>query len=314
MVGSVLAVATTFALAAEPGALDVRGDADCPRPALVAARLRPLLAGGQELPAGTWLEVGDFPAEAGAPPSAEISLVRSGKWLASRRLAKAATCEETAEALAVVAATWTARYGAVPPAPLALPEPAREGGVPVVAVAPRPHDDGRGLALGVGAGAVAARAGTTGTLVGVEAMAQRTEHVRARLCVAGVGERTLALAPGSAAWRRLFASPGLAWAVGSPAASVEVGLGALVGVAFLEGRGFTQNDRTTSLDLGATPWLRASAGLAAAPVTFWAGASALAWARAQRVHVQGGAEGALPAFDLVLGGGVLWTLGAVRPP
>ena len=108
-------------------------------------------------------------------------------------------------------------------------------------------------------------------------------------------------------------SPGVAWAWGSPDASVELGLGALAGATFFEGRGFTQNQSAVSLDVGAMPWVRASAGLAAAPVTFWAGAAALVWAREQRVYVEGGAaRGSLPAVDFILGGGLLWTLGGAH--
>jgi hypothetical protein len=91
-------------------------------------------------------------------------------------------------------------------------------------------------------------------------------------------------------------------------------MGALVGALFVEGQGYTQDASTVSLDLGATSWVRASADLAAAPVTLWVGAAALIWARPQRLHVDGPvAQAALPAFDIMLGGGLLWTFGGVLP-
>jgi hypothetical protein len=128
--------------------------------------------------------------------------------------------------------------------------------------------------------------------------------------------RTLDLGSGQVAWRRLTAGAGVARAWGTPAAHLQIGGDVLAGATFIEGVGFAQNAGTTRFDAGAGPWVRAGARLAAAPVTVWVGAQALAWAREQQVRVDGVvSRDTLPRLDLLVGAGFTWApLASKSPP
>jgi hypothetical protein len=307
-----IAVALTAAAAAPaaPQAIDVRGTATCPTPALVAASLQPLLPADARMPSGARLEVDDVSPPAGPKLQIEVRLVDapSGAPLASRRLDKDRSCEETAQALAVVIATWAARYQPVPSPTLPLPD-SKPSGAPPVLVRARPRASPPLVSVGAGAGLIAAGRGSSAPFAAVELDARPADRAWAiRLSVVAIGERTLAFGPGVAAWSRMVASPGVSWRWGGPSAFAEIGLGALIGAAFLEGRGFARDQQVVSLDLGGVPWARVGARLAAVPVTVWLGGGALVWAREQRVFAEGVPGAAyLPRLDAMLGAGIAWT-------
>jgi hypothetical protein len=314
---AVLPIAVVLAAApAAPTSIDVRGTATCPSPALVAASLRPLLPADAAMPPDARLEVDDVPPPAGLTPQIEVRLVHAptGAPLASRRLDKYASCEETAQALAVVIATWAARYNPVPSATLPLPD-AKPAGTPHVLVRAPLRASRLLVSAGAGSGVIAAGRGSSAPFAAVELDARRADRPWAmRLSAVAIGERTLAFGPGVAAWSRMVASPGVSWRWGGPSAFAEIGLGALIGAAFVQGRGFARDQQTVSLDLGGEPWARVGARLAAVPVTVWVGAAALVWAREQRVFVEGVPGAAsLPRLDAMLGGGIAWTPDASGP-
>lgn len=305
-----VALATATAAPAGPPAIDVSGTATCPTPALVAASLQPLLPADAAMPADARLEVDDVSPPAGSQPQIEVRLVHapSGAPLASRRLDKYGSCEETAQALAVVIATWAARYHPVPSATLPLPDSKPSGAPPLLLRAgPRPTPPL--VSVGAGAGLIAAGRGSSAPFAAVELDVRPADRRWAiRLSAVAIGERTLAFGPGVAAWSRIVASPGASWRWGGPAAFAEIGLGALIGAAFVEGRGFARDQQVVSLDLGGAPWARVGARLAAVPVTVWLGGGALVWARVQRVSAEGVPGAAsLPRLDAILGGGIVWT-------
>jgi hypothetical protein len=317
--GGPLLLVLVAASASAPG-LDVRGTTSCPTPAAVSERLRPLLPGAADLAAGAWLQLDEVPRPEGDAAGREIEIrlqrAPADAPLAARRVSASAACDDTAEEIAVIVATWVARYAAAPPAALALAEPPPPAPPPappapavVVRAAATPPAEAQGVWLGVGAGVVAAAAGTAAPFVAAEARVRlRGARLGLGLLVGTVEQRSLALGSGSAAWTRNLASPGADWTLGTPAAFAQLGLGALVGVAQLEGRGFSQNRTSTSLDVGALPWVRVGARLAAAPITLWLGAGAMVWLRTQHVEVGGvGSDGTLPAVDALVGGGVAWT-------
>ena len=316
MVGyiAVLSIAVALAAApvarATPTAIDVRGTATCPTPALVAASVQPLLPADATMPADARLEVDDVAPPAGLKPQIEVRLVHvpSGAPLASRRLDKYGSCEETAQALAVVIATWAARYNPVPSAALPLPEPKVPAALPVLVRAP-PRASPPLVSVGAGAGLIAAGGASSAPFAAVEVDARPADRPWAiRLSVVAVGERKLTFGPGVAAWSRMVASPGVSWRWGGPSAFAEIGLGALIGATFVEGRGFARDQQSVSLDLGGVPWARVGARLAAVPVTVWLGGGALVWAREQRVFVEGVPGAAsLPRLDAMLGGGIAWS-------
>jgi hypothetical protein len=298
-------------------ALDVRGGTGCPTPSEVAERLGPLWPQNADLPGGSWLEMADVPGGDGTPRAVEVRLMRApgGDTLAMRRLPAAGACAETAQAIAVVVATWAARYSPLPSLPLAESQsPAVAPGAPlaapgVVAQSSVPVPARIAISwLGAGAGTVLASRGGAAPFIALEGRARRREsRWAARLELALVGERTIALGDGTAGWSRQTVSPGVVRTWGTPEAFAELGAGALLGAASLHGRGFARNQNPTSFDAGVTPWARAGARLAAVPVTLWAGAGALIWLRPQALAVGNtSANQRLPPLDLMVGGGVAW--------
>jgi len=305
---------------------DVRGDSDCPSPDAVASRLRLLLPADGELPPGAWLEIARPAAAAGSAAAGEIEVrMMVGtppRALGVRRLSSPGSCDEAAQAAAVVAATWTASYRSPPPlwfgdspppavrkvdaaSPLTQPGAGTAGGIRAVAPAATNVES---FALDVGAafGAAAATSGTAAPFLAAEVDLRR--HASgARLLAMAFGARTIGLGMGQVAWRRLMAGAGVAHAWGTPAVQLHVGGDVVAGATFLEGSGFAQNAATTSFDAGAGPWARLAAPLAAAPLTVWVGAQGLAWAREQRIRVDGAVStGSLPRLDLLVGAGLAW--------
>lgn len=306
-----VAAAMTAAAAAPaaPPAIDVSGTATCPTPALVAASLQPLLPADATMPSGARLQVDDVSPPGGPTPQIEIRLVdvASGVPLASRRLDKYGSCEETAQALAVVIATWTARYQPLPSPTLPVPD-SKPSEAPPVLVRARPRASPALVSVGAGAGLISAGRGGSAPFAAVELDARRADRPWViRLSAVAIGERTLAFGPGVVAWSRMVAAPGVSWRWGGPSAFAEIGLGALIGAAFVEGRGFARDQQGMSLDLGGVSWARVGARLAAVPVTVWLGGGALVWAREQRVFAEGVPGAAsLPRLDAILGGGIAW--------
>jgi hypothetical protein len=307
---AVLPIAVALTAPAAPPAIDVRGTATCPTPALVAASLQPLLPADATMPPDARLEVDDVSPPAGPKPQIEVRLVHapSGAPLASRRLDKYGSCEETAQALAVVIATWAARYQPVP-SPTLPPPDSKLSAAPPVLVRARARTSPSLVSVGAGAGLIAAGRGSSAPFAAVELGARSADRPWViRLSAVAIGERTLAFGPGVAAWSRMVAAPGVSWRWGGPSAFAELGLGALVGAAFVEGRGFARDQQAVSLDLGGVPSARVGARLAAVPVTVWLAGGALVWARQQRVFADGVPGAAsLPRLDAMLGGGIAWT-------
>lgn len=313
---------------AGPEGPDVRGDSRCPSPAQVARQLGPLLLPDGELPPDTWLEI-SRPATTGAEEKAEgkpeeeieMRMMKMGVppgvppvATAARRLAVPTSCDEAAQAVAVVAATWTANY--LTPPPLCSIEPPRSdrrdpatGRVAVIDEEMPSVRRARPLALAVGVelGMTAATAGTSAPFLLGELDVRGSSPTSARLVAMAFGARTLALGSGEVAWRRLMAGAGVAHAWGTPAAHLQIGADVVAGATFIAGVGFAQNAASTGFDAGGGPWVRAGARLAAAPLTVWLGAQGLAWAREERVQVDGVvSRDALPRLDLLVGAGVSW--------
>jgi hypothetical protein len=306
---------------------DVRGVGGCPSTDEVAAHLRPLLPHG-ELPPDTWLELSDAAPDDGPPGDArarqiEVRLRTAGADapVGTRRLAVAGSCAEAADAVAVVAASWMARY-LTPPAATPWLADTTPAASPAVAAAirrvpqsePGPARTGVVVDVGGGAGLTSATAGTAAPFVTAEVDLRRSGRASAaRLVLLAMGARTVDLGSGTAAWQRLAGGAGAARGWGTPAAFMQLGIDALAGAARIQGRAFASNQSSTSFDAGGAPWLRAGAGLAALPITVWASAGAVVWLREQRVRVEGvPASATLPRLDLVLGVGLAFTPGAAK--
>ena len=172
-----VALAAAPAARATPTAIDVRGTATCPTPALVAASLSFVPRNGHE--AADALEVDDVSPPTGPTPQIEVRLVHvpSGAALASRRLDKYGSCEETAQALALlqITATWAARYNPVPSAALPLPEPKAPAAPPVL-VRARPRASPPLVSVGAGAGLIAAGGASAAPFAAVEVEARPADR------------------------------------------------------------------------------------------------------------------------------------------
>src|SRR5437764_3407381 len=281
---------------------DVRGDGDCPSAQEVAARLRPLLPPGVEVPPDSWLEltVTQQAASSAGEPVRQIDLRMLTTGVASpigaRRLASNGSCAEAAEAVAVVAASWLVDYSTTPAPPLWLPAAVSPAAGPAASTvltraprgAARPAGTRLAFDFAAGAGMTTAAVGTGAPFLTAEVDMRRSGSASAaRLVLLATGARTVELGSGTAAWQRLVGGVGVARGWGAPAAFLQIGIDALAGATLIDGRGFARSESTTSLDVGGGPSVRAGAGLAALPVTVWASAGAIGWLREQRVRVDG---------------------------
>src|SRR6185369_2735695 len=163
MTAATLASLMMLAVAPAP---DIRGTTSCPTPGEVLQHLRPLLPGRGGLPSSTWLRLvePEAPAAPGAPAALEVRLARANQPdpIEVRRIARAGSCADTAEIIAVVLASWGSLFA---PVPVATTTPASTPPATVIAArAPAAADDAAagpsGIALGAAGGvAVASGAG-----------------------------------------------------------------------------------------------------------------------------------------------------------
>jgi hypothetical protein len=269
------------------GSLGIEGASACPSPADVSDRLKPLLPPGQ--PAG---------------PPHRARLARDGRELRlelrdaqggvlARRRFTAAPCADLAAAAAVVIATWEVELrgrGALGlwlepvPAPSAGPPAVRAPSVP----APR-----SALELTLGAAALGGAGSVGGIVPGalIEARAGRPPSAAGIWAALAVeGDRTLALAGGTADWQRVVAAAGPRgrWPLGAGRLALEVDAGLLAALLLVRGSAFPRNHDAATFDPGGSASVRlvARAGV----VRPWVGAVAWLWPMIHEVAVTGGTE------------------------
>jgi hypothetical protein len=296
-------------------ALQVQGTGSCPAPGQVEEKLAPLLPLDF---ASTSSDQATIAAEADGTLS--VSLARAdGKTVARRRLPPAATCSEQAETAAVALAVWEAqihpeislrldRLAASPPPPRAAPPP--PAGSEVVLRPAGAHGPARPLDLGLGAAVLGDwQPGSIAPGARLEALLGRAGAAwRARLSVAGLGAHVDSLPPGQARWWRLY------FALGGDYAfrfghrwDLALGAAGVVGVATVEGTGFTSDRTARTTDLGVESMLRIDLRVGA--VRPWAGLALLTWLRRQTLDVSGtSASLALPRAEpmIAVGSDFTW--------
>src|SRR5450432_37015 len=116
--------ASSSLLSQAPAGVEIRGDIRCPTTGEVGEHLQPLLSGPPaELPPTDWLELRDVAVEGPGTPDLELRLARAGPEgplpLGARRIVRLGSCAQTAEIIAVIAASWIGNYP-TPPATLPL--------------------------------------------------------------------------------------------------------------------------------------------------------------------------------------------------
>ena len=292
----VLPMLPALAVAAvDPGnPVEVRGAGiTCPSAAEVAQQIGVLLPAGAAFDANEWVEVRELPSERAGSTDIEVRLQRQGLEtpLGVRRLERAGTCAELAEAIAVVATSWKGQF--------ALPEPA----VPVVIQLPPPAPattavagpstgPAGGTRIGVtGFGGIAmAGAGGVTPLAGVEGELRRGQWV-ARLQAGATGARDVSVAGGRVEWQRAL----FGVAVGTELwrterTSVDVTVGPLVGIARVRGIDFAVPGQALGLDVGIAPAVRLGRWFSRLRMGAWLGAGAALWVRSHVVAIDGASE------------------------
>jgi len=296
-------------------AMQVQGSGSCPSPAEVAEKLAPLLP--VDFASGS-TDLAVIVEEADGTLS--VSLARSeGKAVARRRLPRAASCGEQAQTAAVALAVWEAQIHpeislrldrlAGWPMPSSLATPPAADGNTVSRRAERSAST-RALELGVG-GAVMAAWQPESVAPGVRldgTLGTSSGAWRARLSIAGVGTHSQSLAPGQARWRRLYFALGADYAL-TLGRRWDLALGAagVLGVASVEGVGYTDDRTTQTTDLGLESMLRVD--LRVGSVRPWLGLALVTWLRRQTLDVTGTAASlSLPRAEpmLALGTDFYW--------
>ncbi len=226
-----------------------------------------------------------------------VSLARPDGQITRRRLPRAATCTEQAQTVAVALAVWEAQIhpeislrldrlaAAPPPSSPASPPPA--GGDLVIQRASESAPT-RSLDLGVGAAAMGAwQPGSFAPGARLEAILGTTGGAwRARLSIAGVGTHAESLSPGQARWWRLYLALGADYAIRLGRRwDVALGAAGVLGVATVEGVGYTSDRTTRTTDLGVEPMLRIDWRLDA--IRPWVGLALVTWLRRQTLDVTG---------------------------
>jgi hypothetical protein len=273
-------------------AIDVRSTTDCPSAAAIAAKLAPLLPDQRGAGDVAWVESVSPPGQALA---LRLRLIRADASVAAdRRLLLQGGCEELADTVATVLATWETAPVTVVPTELVK-------GTAQAKVDPKARASGAQLWLGVGAGA-GLIGGTVGSgsaeLVGGTA----TSHAQARVAVVGQTRRQRGLGPGEVTWRRTHASLGLGWQFLDPSATsawqASADGGLLVGWLRALGDGFAPGRTQDAFEVGAGAGLRA--GRRVGPWSVWFECRGNLWPAPQRAILQGSQQSTtLPSFDVL---------------
>jgi hypothetical protein len=294
-------------------AMEIQIPGTCPRLADVQRHLAPLLPAGFEAHTQDRALVAE-----GLDGSVTVSLARAdGGGAATRQLARAETCDDQAETIAVLLASWEGEIHpelslrAARTAPTAGVTHGGDSGGLGVETRVRPPDARRGLAadaIGIGVGATGAPDSVAPSARIDLFVGNRVSRWRGRLSVEGAGEQTVTLAGGRGDWWRAALALGAEYGARLGQRWVaSAGLAGSLGFVSVGGSGYPRDLRSTSLDIGAEAlarieWRRGR-------VAPWLGFALLARLRRQSVEV-GGATGSasLPLLEpsIALGADFRW--------
>ncbi len=276
--------------------LDVRSATDCPSSAAISGKLAPLLAGHGEAGDVAWVDVAT--PEPNQPGALRVRLVRAeANVIVDRHLPVQGGCDEMADTVATVLATWETTMA---PPPTLLPEDNQARAEP----APETHH--AELWLGASGGA-----GLWGGIVGagsLELVLQHTgSHLLGRVAMTGQTTRQLDLGPGEVIWRRGYGALGLGWQARQPKPGsywqMAMDVDVLLGWLTAEGRGFWPNSRKTVFEYGFAAGVRGQRRFAG--WALWLEARANLWPAPERAILKGVDSSAqLDKFDVLLNLGV----------
>ena len=265
--------------------VDVRSATNCPSTEAVVERLLPLLAAGAaEERDVAQLEVGEV--QAGGAMELRLRLGRAdASVVGDRRLLMQGTCQDMAEAVAMVIAAWETK-----PLPAAVPDVApvpavTEASAPLRAYQPALRQN-QPWQLLVGAGAGAALVGGLAATGGVDIQVGRAASPwQLRFGLVGETARQVNLNPGYVDWQHTTAMLGACWRLLDPAWLLSLDAGPAAGWATLVGNGFSPNHQQRSFEYGVEAGLRA--GLKLGRWVAWAEWRTRMWANVQRATLDG---------------------------
>ena len=238
---------------------EIAGDCACPTPAEVRERLATVADSGEGKPSG---DLGLHRVYLSSTnQSVHIELLDAdGNPLAERTLDRSGTCGDVAEAIAVVLASWEAKFNpnlAPPPAP--LPAPSAPPPEPVVVTErqpppPRslPFDAGLALLASVVGGEAVFGARFEGCLFPGDVPL----GLHAALSATSTHTQSVATPSIDAQWMRAALSVGPTYRLGHAAPGVDVHAGAVLALLHVQGAGLPKSASDTSLQLGLAAGLR----------------------------------------------------------
>jgi hypothetical protein len=287
-VGLLLVFASTLA------GLQVSGELECPTPAAIEQRLLNLL------PSGTH---DDRALVSASAAGVDVELRRADSSLiGSRTISQKATCDETAEAIAVTIAAWEAQIRPFPEAPIELPSTQ-----PLTLQKAGPPQSSLIWEVEAGfLGSIAGNAFAPGASADVF-LGRLGFPLGARIGVAGTDTREIALGAGQAGWGRAALSVGPNVEILSRVVRLDVHADVLGALLFMQGQGFSANYSDNAFDVALGGGLRAA--VERWSVTPWIDVTLLGWllhqnATADDAGMHVAAE--IPRFDVWLRAGIAY--------
>jgi hypothetical protein len=312
MSSSALAGLLVLVLALAPGGVKIAGDATCPAPAEIAARLAEFIpaAAGASGPSG-------------ALPAAKVIVARtdramrlvllgpSSNELATRELAAEGSCEDLAAAAAVVIAAWRADLNPDLTPSVSLPAsasatlPVAPSPIAVARAAPVEPAPPRSFAIGLGL--IASETGgelVPGAML-VGAIGLGWGGLALDASASGTTSRSAAVGPlpAAASWTRATLAVGPALHLGHASLRGDVHLQALAGLLHVRGVGVPNAVSDTTAELGVGTGARIDVVTGTSAV--WLGLDVLTWPGEQRLLIDNSADkGRLPMLELVASAGI----------
>ena len=271
--------------------VEVHSATACPSSEAITTRLVPLLPTAESKP--NLADQADLQVSQGdgdGPTRLRLRLVGAdGVVTGQRDLPLSDRCDELAETIAVLLASWeSSPQTEIPPIPEA----------PVIAKpTPVPADASHRVELQLGAGVGAALVGGTAASGRLEiGLGSLQSHWQGRIGFAGQTARQSALAPGQVAWQHSMATVSLVWRTLNPLWLASADIGPLLGFATLSGQDFAVNQQQNSFEFGLEAGLRA--GRRWRRFTLWVDLRGDTWRQRQRAVVTGAAPLVLDPWDL----------------
>lgn len=292
-------------------AMEIQIPGTCPGLAAVQRHLAPLLAPGFDARTQDRALVAE-----GNDGGVTVMLARAdGGGSATRQLPRAGSCEDQAETIAVLLASWE---GEIHPelslraaASTGTPRGGDTGALGVATRVPAPSSSGRGLAIeavGIGVGGAWAPDSLAPSARIDLSVGNGMIGWLGRLSLEVAGTQTVSVPPGHGDWWRAALALGADYGARLGQQWVaRGGVAGTLGFVTVGGSGYSQNQRSTSLDAGAEAlarleWRRGR-------IAPWLGVAVMARLRRQYVDV-GGALGSatLPRLEpsIALGADFRW--------